>query len=87
MTIFHSKPKIQWLTTKPSGRAHTHGADAGQTGWRLHAVEADDKDSIISCYYKAALCGLRPRHGWSLDLFIDEPCKRCLKKAGAPPVL
>ena len=28
-----------------------------------------------------ALCGLVPKHGWGLDMFIDEPCKRCVAKA------
>ena len=24
-----------------------------------------------------AFCGLRPRHGWGVDLFIDRQCARC----------
>jgi hypothetical protein len=24
-----------------------------------------------------ALCGLRPRHGWGMDLFIEDVCSRC----------
>jgi hypothetical protein len=30
---------------------------------------------------QSALCGLTPRHGWDLDMFIDRPCVRCLNKA------
>jgi hypothetical protein len=73
---------VQWLTTKPSGRSHTHSADDGVTGWRLHAVEAT-KDALLSeLKRKSAVCGLRPRTGWGLDLFIDARCTRCEKKLG-----
>lgn len=83
---------FDWMTTMPSGRAHTHGADDGQTGWRLHLVDYASltKEKHFVKHYEAgfvdvlrgsALCGLRPRTGWGLDLFIDEPCARCLKIA------
>jgi hypothetical protein len=74
------QPDVQWLTSRPSGRAHTCGADRGQTGWRLHAVEAAKSETFADIGARVALCGLRPRHGWSLDLFIDEKCKRCVKE-------
>jgi len=83
MTDSERKPRIQWLTTRASGRAHTHSADAGQVGWRLHAVEAEDTDTFSGIGRRVALCGLQPRHGWSLDLFIDARCSRCAKKAEA----
>ncbi len=69
---------IQWLTTYPSGRSHTHSADDGQTGWRLHAVEANHSEKFRDIKRRVALCGLKPKHGWGLDLFIDEKCKKCL---------
>lgn len=81
--------KLAWLTTCPSGRAHTHGADDGQTGWRIHLVDEETtykglsrtKYGIYETPHGPALCGLRPDNGWAADLFIDEPCKRCVKKA------
>lgn len=66
-----------WLTTGPNPRLPATGHDAGQRGWRLHAIftEADSFKAIRN--YSAA-CGLRPAHGWDLDLFIEAKCKRCL---------
>jgi hypothetical protein len=58
------------LTTQPNPQTPATGHDAGQRGWRLHAVKPG------AGRYRAAACGLRPRHGWSLDLFIDDRCKR-----------
>jgi len=72
---------IQWITTRPSGKAHTHSADDGVTGWRLHAVEADDKTTFAELGRKPSLCGLRPKMGWGMDLFIEARCKRCARKA------
>lgn len=60
-----------WYATAPSHRAHTHSMDAGQTGWRLHYVDANKK----------ALCGARPAAGWTIDLFIDRECDRCVDRA------
>lgn len=81
--------KMEWMTTCPTGRAHTHGADCGQTGWRLHLVDLDMCHDHLSrteygsfeTPHGSALCGLRPPNGWGLDLFISEPCKRCEKRA------
>lgn len=78
-----------WMTTVPSGRAHTHGADDGQTGWKIHLVdESGLEDRLARTQYGMfttphgpALCGLRPNQGWGLDLFINSPCARCEKKA------
>ena len=65
----------EWHVTKPSGRAHTHGADEGRTGWKQHAVVRGESKAI---------CGLRPRFGWGEDLFEDdmEKCARCRRKLG-----
>ncbi len=85
--------KLNWLTTAihpvPAMRAHTCREDAGVTGWRLHLVEAGrrvrvqqygtEKGAPID--FSPALCGLTPKHGWGLDMFIDAPCKRCLAVA------
>lgn len=75
---------VGWYTTAPHPckRAHAHCADQGQIGWRLHLVIGDSKrlgDKHRSA--PPALCGLRPAHGWAMDLFIDAPCNRCLKLA------
>jgi hypothetical protein len=64
---------IHWLTTSPNPRSSATGHDAGQRGWKLHAVDLD-----VNVH--RALCGLFPRHGWGLDLFIDDKCKKCVKK-------
>jgi hypothetical protein len=72
--------KIQWLTTAPNPRSPATGHDAGQRGWRLHAVETDS-DSFEEIRRLPALCGLRAVHGWSLDTFVEDKCKRCVAKA------
>lgn len=79
-----------WYTTYPSGRAHTHGADDGQTGWRLHLVDTDSlkkekrwlkREGLTEVLRGSALCGTRPYTGWGLDLFIDTTCARCERAA------
>jgi hypothetical protein len=74
-----SETKIGWFTTMPNTRLgyrhHTHGADDGQIGWKLHAVPVDDQ--AVPEKKAQALCGLRPRHGWGMDLFIEDECSRC----------
>lgn len=73
---------IGWFTTEPHPfkKAHTHGADDGQIGWRLHAVPVNEVGQPED---KAApLCGQRPRHGWGMDLFIDDECARCTRAMG-----
>jgi hypothetical protein len=73
---------IQWLTFAPSGKSHTHSADDGVTGWRLHAIAATDKTTMGELGRKAAICGRRPKTGWNLDLFIEQKCSRCEKALG-----
>jgi len=76
---------IHWLTTKANPRRPATGYDAGQTGWMLHAVEVPDGvDSFDAISRMEAICGLYPRYGWSLDLFIDQKCAKCLKKTEPP---
>ena len=75
---------IHWLTTAPNPRAAATGFDAGQRGWRLHAVEGGENATFTELRHASALCGLWPRHGWSLDLFIDQKCKRCEAKVLHP---
>lgn len=70
---------IQWLTTAPNPRTPATGFDAGQRGWKLHAVIADDKAKFGEIAGERALCGLLPSHGWGLDLFIEDKCSRCVK--------
>lgn len=69
-----------WMTTHPSGKAHTHGADDGQTGWRLHLVGEAQQYEGQKLEHQPAICGTKPGTGWGLDLFISEPCRRCLKQ-------
>ncbi len=68
---------IQWLTTEPNPKSSTKGFNAGQVGWKLHAVYGKETQLFSDIGRKKSLCGLRPRHGWSLDLFIEDKCKKC----------
>ena len=70
-----AQPTIgNWLTTAPNPKRHrTFYGDDGVTGWKLHFVPPD---SAI------AICGLRPKHGWGIDSFIDEKCIKCLNAIG-----
>lgn len=69
----------QLLTTSPDPMSSAGGPDAGQRGWRLHVVKANDSDTPATVGLRMALCGKRPSHGWSIDRFIDTPCAPCLR--------
>ena len=74
--------RLTWLSTNDK-----NGGGPWQTGSKEHAVpleqgENESSTTAISLGRRRALCGLRPRHGWGVDLFIDEKCKRCEAKAG-----
>lgn len=79
--------KISWFTTSPNPSPHAYsgGPDQGQRGWKLHAVidpQFDVDPSVWNLHgpkrsRTKALCGLRPRHGWGIDMFIEEECERC----------
>jgi hypothetical protein len=70
---------VKWLTTAPNPRSPATGVDAGQRGWKLHAVDTP-LNSFREIGKMQALCGCRPAHGWSLDMFIEDKCERCLAK-------
>ncbi len=74
---------VQWLTTAPNPRVRGYGADDGQRGWRTHAVIAYEEQSLTEIANYRALCGLRARHGWGIDLFIEQKCARCLRALNA----
>ncbi len=76
---------IHWVTTAPNPRSPATGHNAGQRGWRLHAVEAADDAKFNEIKFRAAVCGLRPHHGWGLDAFIEDRCVRCAKKLFMEP--
>lgn len=86
---FRMEPGIHWLTTSPNPRHPGTGWDAGQRGWRLHAVEWTEQDNEYHARTgftrsrKPALCGCVPAHGWGLDLFIEDECMRCGRKEEA----
>jgi hypothetical protein len=67
-----------WLTTCPNPRSRPTSFDAGQRGWKLHAVLATPEDTTRTLGWRNAACGLMPTHGWSLDMFIDDRCARCV---------
>ncbi len=71
---------FEWMTTSPNPRHPGTGYDAGQRGWRLHAVLMVEGESSTAYKYRTSLCGTRPRYGWGLDMFIDEQCSRCCAK-------
>lgn len=73
---------IEWLTTATRPNAPATGYDAGQQGWRLHAVEAPENAKFSELGRVVAVCGTRPRYGWSLDMFIDRRCSKCVQKLG-----
>lgn len=70
----------QWLTANVNPRARISGMDAGVHAWRLHAVEALKSESFNAVRDRKALCGLVPRYGWGLDMFIERKCAVCLAK-------
>jgi len=49
-----------------------------RTGWRLHAVMAENEETLSQLRGRRAACGLLPKYGWGLDLFVDRKCARCL---------
>lgn len=91
-----------WATTSPNLRHRGTGFDAGQRGWRLHLVKVGQQTAKrmdwrcrpvkeVELDVSPALCGIRPAHGWGLDLFIDETCARCEARAeklgiATPPI-
>lgn len=75
-------PGYEWLVTMASDKAHTHRADDGRIGWKEHAVLATPDTKTSDLARSRALCGLKPRYGWDVDLYIsDQPCARCLAQA------
>lgn len=77
---------IHWLTTAPNPISPSTGYDAGQKGWRLHAVNTEATKFSELRYGKRALCGVLPAHGWSMDMFIEDKCKRCVEKLKVIPL-
>lgn len=69
---------FQWLTTAANPHVKGYGADDGQRGWKVHAVEASDDQNFAAIRRFKAACGLKPAHGWGSDLFIVTKCGRCV---------
>ena len=69
---------IHWLSTAQNPRlpgwTESHG-------WKMHAVEAPADAKLQDVKRLPAICGTRARHGWYVDLFIEDKCKRCERKA------
>lgn len=66
-----------WLTTAPNPRSRSTGFNAGQRGWKLHAVPDATADAKLPLTGVRSACGIRPRHGWDLDMYIEDRCTRC----------
>ncbi len=73
-------PAIQWVTCGSNPLRFENGQGSAVTGWRLHALRTDAK-LFSELNGLRALCGLAPRHGWDLDMYIDRKCHRCSKIA------
>lgn len=76
-TVGPTEVLFGWYPTAPNPRSPATGYDAGQRGWRLHAVPLNEADTFDDMKRRPALCGLWPRHGWGGDLFIEDECARC----------
>lgn len=68
---------IHWLTTNANPRLPNCSE---KHGWKMHAVEGPDNAKLEDVRKTRALCGLRARHGWGFDLFIEAKCVRCERK-------
>ena len=72
-----SATTFQWMVTAHNPRHPGTGYDAGQRGWKLHAVTVNRGENYEGWKRRIALCGTWPRHGWGGDLFIEDECVRC----------
>lgn len=74
---------LQWATTLPTPYGKGYGVDGDQRGWKLHIVDTETltQTSSTAKIRGSALCGLRAKHGWGLDFFIEDECKRCAARA------
>lgn len=50
--------------------------------WKLHAVRAKATDTGRDVRFRRAACGLRTARGWTIDLFVEQRCSRCLRALG-----
>ncbi len=66
-----------WMTTAPNPKSPATGFDAGQRGWKRHAVWAKESATMKDVRFTQSLCGITPAHGWGDDLFIEAKCERC----------
>lgn len=81
--------KYEAATTMPNPAVISWTPDAGQRGWKRHIVELGQQTvqrlrgypKLQTLDVSPALCGLRPAHGWGIDLFIDDACVRCVRIA------
>jgi hypothetical protein len=65
--------KFDWLTTAPNPILPGY---AEPRGWKCHGVLINGDNGT------RAACGMRASHGWSVDLFIEKKCARCLVALG-----
>ena len=70
-------PEYQWLTTQSHPRLIHSGAPSSISGWKTHAVKSTPAETFTDMRWRRAACGLLPAHGWGMDLFIEQRCKRC----------
>jgi hypothetical protein len=86
---FEGSPPLEWCTTMPNPTVICWTPDAGQRGWKLHLVTPGrvrvqrlrGYPTLTHLDVSQALCGLRPAHGWGLDMFIEDECNRCVQIA------
>lgn len=92
MLTSQTRWKLDWFVTAPNPRVAmvAQNADAGQRGWRLHAlmVNGGNADTLTSIKHYRSACGISPPHGWTIDMLIEQKCERCeraLLKFGLQP--
>ncbi len=70
---------MEWLVTCSPKVAYS-GASSAVSGWKLHALDVSPEARISSLRGHRSLCGLLPRYGWAVDLFIEIECSKCRSK-------
>jgi hypothetical protein len=73
---------VVWMLTGTNPHRPRGGYDCGRTTWHHHAVEGVDSMKA-SELPRRALCGVRARWGWDLDMYAASlHCSKCLRKLG-----
>lgn len=66
--------KIEWLVVSPNPRTHN---PLNPNGTVIHAVDVETRGTRGFVKTPPSVCGIYPRYGWSVDMFMEEECRRC----------